>query len=511
MKIIKTVICLFLIFISLTTSVSSRHHLKTKGENDKFNVVFISDIHHDPYFKYSDEAGDEKGNRGNTCQFKGNNKDEKLVKPTSTDFDKFYGVYNCNSNINLVDALFEEIKKINPSLIIFLGDTVAHGIDKLKLRLEIINVIKGKFEELKKQNPKLQIYIAFGNNDLNSKYNFPADNNEYNQEKDALFQIITPKPSNSDMFPYYSIWNEEFGFEFIFLFTTIYGVDHGNNTLPAYASDFKNKQKEFLENKLKELKKDKKQAIIGYHIPIHATMERSHNSMESNWEPNSREWFDNLMRDYKDTVYLIFSGHTHRADLHTRLDESFEPYFSVVNIPSLTPVKFNNPGFAVANFSNGSLDDLEYRFMNLGQTTTKSVNVFTEKRNIKEFAAEVAKEAKISIDEDDCKELNKYEIKKLLDIFYSSVDTAKKFVLFKEGLSTKKDEKGKGIVDREDIFYENHACSSFTLDYDWMKNGVYKVDCSYIIMKMIANGFKKMLAVYKDKPEKPKRRLRYHK
>ncbi len=506
MKIIYSLILIFL-------SVSARNHKLRKGgeeeskSNDEFNFVFISDIHFDPFYKFHWENG-KPGERGNTCQFRKDKKEQmkKLNEVTLSEEENakleenYYGVYNCNSNDKLLQALVEEIERIKPKKIIFLGDMVAHGIDNFEQRKEVISFIQSKFTYLKSKINNLEVYVAVGNNDLNAKYNFPKNEEEYEQEMQLLFQNTkVTEGTKAPMFPFYSVWMEDVQFEFIFLFTTLYGVDHKGKEVPKYAKDFIIEQKNFLEDKLANLHKEKKKAIICYHIPVHATFERSHNSMETNWDIEFRNWLDLLLKKFSDTVYLNFSGHTHRADLHTMLDSNENPYFSVINMPSLTPVKFNNPGFAVAKFSQRKLEKLEYRFLPLNETKTKVGNPFSIKVNLNTFKTE---------NEGEGNGLDKIAIKKLLDNIYSTLVNARKFVLFKEGNANQIDDKKRRVVDREDFFYLNHACSSYSLNFDYKKDELDNVTCLYPLRRMSIYQFNEMIKSYYEKPassEKPKR------
>ncbi len=206
-----------LLIIFLIASVYSLNI--RKANKDTITFAVISDIHFDPFF--IDETANEKklycrNNKEYVDKLIDDLKHDKLNKSdnhglTETQFEKlqelkknhkldpirvFYllmkdstdeikqkgtlGVYQCDTNINLLNKIIGYLKNEKFTHLLILGDFIAHKLNKEQgeIAMSYVNqIITDAFKDR-----EIKIFIALGNHDFSSGVNFPDREEVYKNE-----------------------------------------------------------------------------------------------------------------------------------------------------------------------------------------------------------------------------------------------------------------------------------------------------------------------------------------
>lgn len=117
----------------------------------------------------------------------------------------------------------------------------------------------------------------------------------------------------------------------------------------------------WLQRKLHEAQKAKKKVILTYHIPqgLFSTAV----GVESFWLKEYEDLFNELLRQYKDNIVGIYTGHTHVSGVNATVKEhgdNKEYYAGVIINRAVSPHYANNPGFAVYKYGDNLKHPLYY-------------------------------------------------------------------------------------------------------------------------------------------------------
>jgi hypothetical protein len=414
--------------------------------DNRLKILFLTDIHLDIY--YDSDAGVQelqcKKAKGITIYNKDSaQKDPEFefeiekIKLKSND----YGKFKCDTNINLLKLILDKAKieesKEPYDYIILLGDDISHNLnfDKKNMIKNYNATLKYINEELKSRFPTTTVLFTMGNNDFAERYVFP-DKEKYNSQmlviekyllnninnlnypSDTNLVTKTIKNSinsniNSKDSDYYNSW---YSYSLNNNITALFinSILLNNRVDPATYSIEKINQLEkliekqfiFMEKELKQAVKDNKQVIINYHIPInnfYAVF--SKDKMVNNVIEKHNVKFDDLIKQYRNNILCIFSGHLHYTSMSVRkskpqdlntnsnnnndaslnvnnlksknlkkrrlpknyneLINNYEPYVPTFSMPGVTPVSGSNPGFSIVSFENSSVSSITHYNFNL--------------------------------------------------------------------------------------------------------------------------------------------------
>ena len=116
-----------------------------------------------------------------------------------------------------------------------------------------------------------------------------------------------------------------------------------------------NKILEWLTKKLRDARKGNLKVFLIYHIP-HGEYVASFGTQRY-WVPKYEEQLKLLLKEYKDIIATIFTGHLHVSAFNVIKDKSDNEYYGGVIINrAVSPLFGNNPGFTIYYYG----DSMEY-------------------------------------------------------------------------------------------------------------------------------------------------------
>jgi predicted MPP superfamily phosphohydrolase len=311
-----------------------------------------------------------------------------------------YGRYNCNPSVVLLQTALKDIYSKFPSLdlIILGGDLIAHGLYDLSIGLEKEvnkNLYKETFltiyNEIKKLYPNTKIVPIIGNNDFYEHYQTPDSKSQKEQIdffKNLYFTGLDKDSSNKLNFKnlninydeslnagmYYSYFDKNLRIKIIVLNSNIFSLK--NNKLNR---DEAFKQLQFLEDELADVERRNSKCFVVSHIP--AFPYYNSKKFEFFYNDDFSRKIEELMYRYKNSIVVTVSGHTHwsKSGVRVKYDESQprlrytdknEYFFSSINLPSLSPIFYNNPGYSVIIYDKNSrsINNIETHYADLQKT-----------------------------------------------------------------------------------------------------------------------------------------------
>jgi predicted MPP superfamily phosphohydrolase len=312
-----------------------------------------------------------------------------------------YGRYNCNPSVVLLQSALKDIYSKFPrlDLIILGGDLVANLLYDLNIeRDKEINkklykeTFKTVLNEIRKVYLSTKILPIIGNNDFYQHYQTPDPESLKEQievfknmyftsgdDQDASNKL-PPKYLNKNFDEtlnagmYYSYFDNNLGIKFIVLNTNFFSIKNKKiNKENSY------KQLSFLEGELAKLEQQNLKCLVVSHIPAFPFYDST--KFEFMCVDEFIKKLEELMYRYKNSIIATISGHTHwsksgvrvkkrSTKLRQRYADLNEYFFSSINLPSLSPVYYNNPGYAVVFFDSHSksIFNIETHYADLQKT-----------------------------------------------------------------------------------------------------------------------------------------------
>ncbi len=322
---------LFLLFF--VTLISS------KQEINMGTFVQITDLHYDPYYQEGTWAECWRGKDLNyPCCHSWEIKEGDRIAGQ-------LGDYNCDSSLILLDDMFDFLKKIDPQMVIWTGDTAGNNVLSQSpwQNLQAIKIISDKFQQYL---PDTMVYPCYGNHDT-----WPAD------------QIIDPPYWNwlfDNVANYWSPWIKERSLRDAGYYSQLVNKDLrliSLNTL-YYDShnlfDVKNEddlQWKWFENILENSRQiGEKVWIIGHVYP-------GAGEAKNNYSKN----YNNLVSQYHDIIRGQFFGHSHKDEFRIIRNLSNNLPTSMFYIaPSVTPFSIMNPSVRVYYYNLTTYEMIDY-------------------------------------------------------------------------------------------------------------------------------------------------------
>lgn len=279
------------------------------------------------------------------------------------------------STLSLINKLIGEQR---PKFMLLLGDLPAHR-DRENLAKNISGVLTGVSQLQAIKNKNLPVFFVFGNNDslkvnygpiaesqenpvnlfsLDSGQNWPTLNTNPDCNTSPRAACTYPKDMvYAQSRGYYSAYpmGSAVPLRFIALNTVMFSCEYylsGDAQLAVAQAEM-----DWFAEQLAEAQAKGEAVYIGMHIPMG---DDAFNHSEDMWNDKIklrngmtlRNAFLMLMDQYKDTIRVVMSGHTHYNEMRAMYPDTALSRLSVLDlgVPGITPNHYNNPGFQLYLF-----------------------------------------------------------------------------------------------------------------------------------------------------------------
>lgn len=277
-----------------------------------------------------------------------------------------------NSTLSNISNLITEQ---SPKFMVLLGDLPAHR-DRPNLNKNITAVLKGVSELQTIRNTSLPVFFVFGNNDsLAVNYGPMAENTEapinlFSLDPNNNWPTLNTNPDCNNAprsactYPKDMVYAESRGYysayplgsavplRFIALNSVMFSCEYyvsGDAQLAAAQAEM-----DWFAEQLADASVKGEAVYIGMHIPIGSD---AFNHGEDMWNDKIklrngmtlRANFLALAEQYKDTIRVVMSGHTHYNELRALYADTALSRLSVLDlgVPGITPNHYNNPAMQV--------------------------------------------------------------------------------------------------------------------------------------------------------------------
>ena len=321
-----------------------------------FKILFISDIHFDPY--YSTIVSPM-----NYCI------DYENPSTDPTDFYKF----GCDSNINLLHDTFNFVNQLTDvDLVIINGDSAGHSVNtefasiSEKRRLEKLKFVHESVTNLVETYlPGLPILNVIGNNDLMTHYVLPEKSVYIEQVKlfNSLTNTAKTRENYTDLFNSDFAETSQLGFysyssgEFKVIIINSHLMCK-ENTNESYTSEVTTAQLTFLKRELEETKK----AIIVSHIPF-VSIDLFFADPAFVKDAIAAEVREIVVENEEKIVCLV-SSHIHFSLMTAiRTKTRMIPH---IHLPPVSPIFYNEPAVSTLVVERGEFRDFSVKSITRG-------------------------------------------------------------------------------------------------------------------------------------------------
>ncbi|KEG05883.1 beta-fructofuranosidase-like protein [Trypanosoma grayi] len=283
------------------------------------------------------------------------------------------GVPGCDAPPDLITSVCADMSAQSSAYMFMAGDLQRHQFDESGLTLN--DTIGTLTENLAAVNTSgtiegPRVAIAMGNNDMVPNYYLDAINgrNEFLKDEADIMEkndLLLPEEAQQFVKCAYYLRTVSPTVRLIVLHTLVWCY----SISPAIPDDETDPcgQFDFLNTQLADARKAGAKVIIMSHIPPYINVwgvldARDFHSIRKDmyWKPVYQQRFNNLMKEYSDTVRVQLYGHTHLFSFQVL--PGGVPSFI---IPAITPVYGNNPSYFISEFDDNdwSLRSLAQRFL----------------------------------------------------------------------------------------------------------------------------------------------------
>lgn len=312
-------ICLLFLFLYSIFNLTYATHSK--------KILYLTDIHLNHLYDSSPES------RMNYCT-NPKNIFQYILSPND------YGNYGCDSNLNLLDSLLDQIKienKENFELIIIGGDSLMHagiGLDEAlkKIGSNPLDETKKMFEivrnKIKDKLNNCNILFVPGNNDFYEHYDTPNKDSleiQTNTIKKIFMEEFYLKNKNkfnenfqttiADGFYYTYDFNDKL--KFIVINTIFFSVKNSKiNEADEHNLGIKHIQ--WIESQINIAQKENKKVILIGHIPpfLYYVFHHTEHLIKNSFKRLIKE----LLYKYKENILYFFASHCHLPRLAVKFN-----------------------------------------------------------------------------------------------------------------------------------------------------------------------------------------------
>lgn len=300
------------------------------GENDH-NMLYFTDIHYD-------KAYNPLKTRKTWCHD---------IDNSSSSTPAIYGKYGCESPANLVQAFFNDVKRVipNPRAILFGGDAT-NTWSQTHTFEGVLNTVKNITDTLNTLYPKIPLVYNLGNGDYYPSYGkWETDKEQFAKLADIFGHYLTEKQRETfKKGGYYYYDDSHHKIRIISFNSIIYTVNR-----PLIPEEDPYDQFNFLELVLDT----NYHTILLFHM--HPGMTDPDKPLE--WHKKFADKFTDILNRYKPET--ILTAHTH----FDMLMPVYGTDLIAMSNPGISPRLDNNPSFRVYHFTKGHLlDYAQYTF-----------------------------------------------------------------------------------------------------------------------------------------------------
>ncbi|HXL73407.1 MAG TPA: metallophosphoesterase [bacterium] len=299
--------------------------------------------------------------------------------------------YGTDTNSALWTSCLSEVRKFNNvDYVIVNGDYLSHHfLSDFKNLVQGDNKVYLDFvdktllyisQSLQDALPDVPIYFCLGNNDSD------CEDYEMTPESPMLPPITqfwatvaadTRAKAEFTEGGYYAVKHPTLkNQEFVVLNDVFWAVKYDNACGQAEDEPGK-KEMIWLQQKLDEARKNHLKVTLIDHMPvgIHARNASEHSDSskapKTFWRDVFADHFTQLIRNYRDVVAGMYSGHTHFDDFRVLSDIHGNPLMFDHITPAVSPVRNNNPGFQVMEYDRktGKIANMATYYFNLAGTS----------------------------------------------------------------------------------------------------------------------------------------------
>ncbi|EGR30882.1 ser thr protein phosphatase family protein, putative [Ichthyophthirius multifiliis] len=302
---------------------------KEQKNNDKYNILHLTDLHFDEKYK---EGASANCKDPNCCREESSESTEKAG---------YWGyVGNCDIPFRTIEATIEFIKKnLTETLdfIIWTGDNTNHFIweqsleDNLKSTEQITQILQQKL-------PKIKVFPIMGNHESFpvNNYDFGSQREKYfNQRLSSMWQSWIGKEA-AEMFANKGFYSTFLNEKVKIIAINTQGANNGNFFLIQNPTD-PGKMLEWMREELIDCEKKGFKAIIIGHIP-------SNGDVLELWS----QVYNSIIYRFADVISGQFFGHTHIDQFVVYRNPENKKIKNVAFVaPSLTTFVYRLPTFRV--------------------------------------------------------------------------------------------------------------------------------------------------------------------
>lgn len=273
---------------------------------------------------------------------------------------RHYGTYQCNIPQRTMELFFEGVNQLDPDIILFTGDIPPHTMwdETLDSQLNCTVTLTETLGRIIKSTP---IYPCIGNHEM-----FPTN-------LLSLSQIPDKTPYLLDQFtklwaPLANFTDEEMQtMNTTGYYTKLLNYDRlrlvAMNTLYMYTANFYNvlNNDERHSDEATQLKRDivrillqarndnEKVLFIGHHVPGN-----------SDFIIRESRWYQDLMANFSDVIFLHMSGHTHTDEFRLFNNPDGSVASMVYVSPSIDSHDFRNPSVRIYYVNESTYEVIDY-------------------------------------------------------------------------------------------------------------------------------------------------------
>lgn len=393
-KIYQVLLILILIFAGQTSLASENQ------KTEKF--MSLADIHFDPFIDCEKTAGH--------CEIL-----KKLRAAHHQNWERIFEKYSENhisqtgqdTNYYLLKSALTAMKKMaqqaHPHFVLVLGDFLGHDYREKyikysgdKTRAGYQKFVKRTLEfltlEINKVFPTTDVYPLIGNNDSYTGDYSVMQQGLFFKETVATWAELIKDKNNRDAFlhdfptaGYYAVSVPNHPNDKIIVLDSVLFSSRaeGHNVKQAAQQQF-----QWLQNQLEKASNKKQNAMIAFHIPVginlYATIKDKFGMIWKFWDRSYRKQFDNLLRQYPETVKTVLAAHIHRDIFQFIRLESFSK-IPVIITPSISPLFGNNPGYKVLTYQLPQfyITDVDAYILDLGKSDPNNWKIGYDTKTLK--------------------------------------------------------------------------------------------------------------------------------
>lgn len=339
---------IFIVVGILTISLISM--LSSPKKNPLMKMIFVNDIHIDPYYQPTGIYDDSQR--------------EYCRKPYENVTASKYGKYGCDAPIETFISMAENLKAAEPKpdFIVFGGDSLGHG---LKTTIdEICGNLTDIFHNLTKDFKNVPLLFTIGNNDLSPDYgNWTTDAEQFEKLNEIMKGYLTEDQQKTfKKGGYYSYDVPKQNLLLLVLNTVIYAPAHDRTEYDPTRVDPYD-QFAWIKEQVAAANKQGRKLGLLMHIPPAI----AHTDYKPGFHAQYADAFYDAIQG--GNINFILVSHTHKDQIIPLHDG--KPFYHTLSAASITPSHSNNPGFRVYELENAKISNYRQYFADIRPNPTE--------------------------------------------------------------------------------------------------------------------------------------------